>query len=217
MKTKIVSIVVLAVIASAGYAVWKISMDSIHASGLKPSLQPTSTDTAEADPMVAPLRERSTRGQRPAEGEVPDKPARVISAEKSEEAADPDGLVLEHQHRALPEGKFVDDDGHQELIDETLYIYHEDSDALSEAGPWIDGMREGFWESFSEEGSLILSGAYLHGKATGQWNGWYNAGTRSVTGGTLNGKYHGQVTFWLPNGRVDASRTGIYESGVKID
>ncbi|MCP5021271.1 MAG: hypothetical protein GY930_05805 [bacterium] len=214
MKTKIVLTMVLAVMASA---VWKSSMGSIHPSGLEPSLQPTAANTAEAVPMVAPLQQGSTRTQDPVDGEVPDKPAPVISREKSEKAGNPDGIVQQHQHGVLPEGKFVDDHGRQELIDEVLYIYHENSDALSEVGPWIGGVREGFWESFSEEGTVILSGEYLRGKSTGQWNGWYNDGTRRLTGGSLNGKTHGRATYWLPNGQVDASLTGVYELGVKVD
>jgi hypothetical protein len=87
---------------------------------------------------------------------------------------------------------------------------------VSEAGPYLNGFKQGGWSYWSEEGVLILDGVYLDGAAEGLWRQWHDNGVLAALATASKGQFNGQCNFWNPDGTPDMKRTGWYEAGEKI-
>ncbi len=113
-----------------------------------------------------------------------------------------------------PAQKHVQHDGRQELVGGSLILYFGEGPAIEETGPFGNGMRQGYWESFSETGTVVLRGSYRDNLTEGTWEGWFEDGTPSFRGNMLAGKREGEFTYWKPNGEVDATKSGMFLNDV---
>jgi len=116
--------------------------------------------------------------------------------------------------KAKPE-KYVEHAGKQELRDGTLFLYDAEGLVLVEMGPFSNGQRQGFWETYAENGTVLQRGSYVDGKADGLWEGWYESGAKRYSGNKSAGQLEGQVDFWTPDGAVDTNQSGMYTAGKK--
>ena len=52
----------------------------------------------------------------------------------------------------------------------------------------VDGLREGYWEGYHNNGNLRFKGNYLNDKLEGYWEGYHNNGNISYRGSYTKGK-----------------------------
>lgn len=107
-------------------------------------------------------------------------------------------------------------------------------------GRVVDGLREGPWVMWYEDGALRWEGEYRAGVLEGPERGWRPGGALWFEGERRNGLREGLQRSWYENGaleweahyvadqrhgpckrfdidgRLDARQSGIYEAGVRV-
>ena len=109
----------------------------------------------------------------------------------------------------------------------------------SKKGSFKNGVMEGPWVSYHENGQLLSEGAFKNGKTEGPWVLYYDNGRLSMKGTFKNGKYEGPWVFYHNNGQLEMkgdfkngdreglwidyydngqlNKKGNYKNGVKVD
>ena len=109
----------------------------------------------------------------------------------------------------------------------------------SKKGSFKNGVMEGPWVSYHENGQLLSEGAFKNGKTEGPWVLYYDNGRLSLKGTFKNGKYEGPWVFYYDNGQLEMkgdfkngereglwidyydngqlNKKGNYKKGVKVD
>lgn len=173
-----------------------------------------------------------------------------IEKEQSEDGADE--IVVEGEDSAL----FLTDDASKTGVDLSdlqqkderytradgawytgkIVSYHSKTGHKAQEGYFYEGMREGEWSFWDENGRLWANGFYKSGKPHGQWLRWHPNGEKQEMGvfefgkrvGTWNffadngyqtseksyqnGKPHGRWSLWYSNGTKKETMT--FENGV---
>lgn len=80
-------------------------------------------------------------------------------------------------------------------------------------GEKINGLEQGHWVYYDENGAKNLEGDYDRGVQSGHWIQWRADGTKDSEGPMLNNKYHGQWKFYDPDGTV----TATFRDGVNVE
>lgn len=65
-------------------------------------------------------------------------------------------------------------------------------------------------------GQLQSRAAVEDGVPSGLCERWHKDGTKHASGELRDGHMEGPWEFWLPDGSVDAERTGTYRAGVRV-
>ena len=174
--------------------------------------------------LVAPDKEAPLRvpvPQEPGGSELQDpEPSQNSTPQKPPQKNGPDERAStkpEAQPETKPAGqpvRHVAHTGKQELVGGILNLYHGEGPAIAESGPFENGKRQGYWESFTETGVVIARGSYKDNLTEGLWEGWYADGNPSYRSQTVAGKRQGPATYWLPTGEIDESRSGNYVNDV---
>ena len=106
-------------------------------------------------------------------------------------------------------------------------------------GRFKNGVMEGPWVSYHENGQLLSEGAFKNGETGGPWVLYYDNGRLSMKGTFKNGKYEGSWVFYYDNGQLEMkgdftngereglwidyyddgqlNRKGNYKNGVRMD
>ena len=85
-----------------------------------------------------------------------------------------------------------------------------------EQGSLRNGLREGYWVRYHENGQLKYKGSFKNGKAEGSSVAYYEGGQLFYKGDYKNGKDEGYWVGYFKDGRVMTSLTGTFKDGVKI-
>ncbi|SDD36684.1 toxin-antitoxin system YwqK family antitoxin [Glycomyces harbinensis] len=81
-------------------------------------------------------------------------------------------------------------------------------------GEYVEGVREGVWRHFADDGRLRSVGPFEAGAVHGHWNWWRANGERLQSGGFDREEKHGLWERWTAEG-VLIDR-GEYDHGKKV-
>jgi antitoxin component YwqK of YwqJK toxin-antitoxin module len=84
---------------------------------------------------------------------------------------------------------------------------------LDSMGSYINGVKEGIWEYYWEEGPLRSKGLYINGEKEGIWETYFGKGDLSSKGGYKNDKKEGYWEYYWDNGGL--YKQGTYKDGKK--
>lgn len=84
-------------------------------------------------------------------------------------------------------------------------------------GQIVDGLRDGPWTFFDDNGQRLSEGSFREGREDGAWVFFHPNGQLASKGAFENGEREGRWLFFKPNGTDDAQRSGLYRAGVRID
>ncbi|MEM8709706.1 MAG: hypothetical protein AAGG01_02040 [Planctomycetota bacterium] len=91
-------------------------------------------------------------------------------------------------------------------------------DGSKGVGAFVNGEREGRWQTFHPNGKLQDTGAYQRGLRTGTWVSLRDDGTRLRSAEYVEGKKEGQVTWYLKDGTtVNRKRSGLYRNDKLVE
>ena len=82
-------------------------------------------------------------------------------------------------------------------------------------GRFKNGVMEGPWVSYHENGQLLSEGAFKNGKEEGPWVFYYDNGQLEMKGDFKNGEREGLWIDYYDNGQLN--KKGNYKNGVKVD
>ena len=82
-------------------------------------------------------------------------------------------------------------------------------------GRFKNGVMEGPWVSYHENGQLLSEGAFKNGKTEGPWVFYHNNGQLEMKGDFKNGDREGLWIDYYDNGQLN--NKGNYKNGVKVD
>ena len=85
-----------------------------------------------------------------------------------------------------------------------------------EQGSIENGLREGLWIKYWNNGQLMYKGNYKNDKYEGVWVGYRKNGQVIYKGNHKNGKMEGYWVGYEWDGTADESYTGTWKDGVKI-
>jgi len=85
------------------------------------------------------------------------------------------------------------------LRDGLWSIWHENG-PMRAKGQFKNGKGEGLWFHWEEDGKLGATGKWTQGRRHGRWADWYENGARKSEGQLKNGKREGLWTYWHENG-----------------
>jgi protein-export membrane protein SecD len=74
-------------------------------------------------------------------------------------------------------------------------------------GRYKDGLRNGKWSWWSEDGKMDSSGTYKDGNQDRKWTSWYENGQKEYEGTYKDGKREGLSTWWRGDGQKRLERT----------
>lgn len=83
-----------------------------------------------------------------------------------------------------------------------------------EQGNFVDGVKDGIWQSWSKKGNLIRSFNYSNGQLNGEVKFYYVNGTKKFEGSFQNGLKTGIWNFYSESGKV--IKSGKYENGIPV-
>jgi hypothetical protein len=117
---------------------------------------------------------------------------------------------------------YYDEDKKTELAAEGSYIdgmqqglwlsWHENG-KLAAQGVMVDDQKQGLWEGWHSNGNIESKGNYDHGKETGHWSFWYADGQKEMEGNYVDGQMDGPWTTWTPSGEPSKIE---FKSGVPV-
>jgi antitoxin component YwqK of YwqJK toxin-antitoxin module len=99
-------------------------------------------------------------------------------------------------------------EGKEELTNGTgtYTAYYDDNTTPLETGELKDGLRQGFWTKFHENGLDTLQTAiFVNGKMNGPYKSYYADGTVEVEGTFLDDKQEGQWTWYFTSGAPEST------------
>ena len=76
-----------------------------------------------------------------------------------------------------------------------------------------DGLKNGYWEEYFDDGVLDYRGSYVNGKQDGYWEEFWGNGELYYKGSFLNGKRHGDWEIYDIDGELMHKK--LYVNGVK--
>ena len=79
-----------------------------------------------------------------------------------------------------------------------------------------NGVKDGAWVSYNENGGLNYKGKWKNGRLDGAWVGYWDNGQLRFKGNYKNNKKEGARVSYNKDGTVDKGNTGTYKDGVKI-
>ena len=79
-----------------------------------------------------------------------------------------------------------------------------------------NGIPEGSWESYWENGQLMSKGVYKNEKKDGPWESYHKNGQLRYKGDYKNGKWEGSWVGYNKDGSVKEHWTGTFKNGVKV-
>jgi antitoxin component YwqK of YwqJK toxin-antitoxin module len=82
----------------------------------------------------------------------------------------------------------------------THQIFHDDSEQVEIEGEMVDGLREGTWTWFYEDGQTHWEIEYEAGLKNGSEVGWHENGEKMYEGQNVDHKKSGTWTWWHENG-----------------
>jgi antitoxin component YwqK of YwqJK toxin-antitoxin module len=85
-----------------------------------------------------------------------------------------------------------------------------------ERGAYKNGLSEGPWVGYRNNGQLSWKGAFKSGKAEGPWVSYYDNGRIWYKGVYKNGNREGPWVGYFENGTKDDRLTGTFRNDVKI-
>ncbi len=85
-----------------------------------------------------------------------------------------------------------------------------------EQGSFKNGLREGLWVGYHENGQLAYKGDYKNGNAEGSWVSYHDNGQLMYKGDYKNGRQDGYWMGYFNDGSVLTAITGTFKDGVKI-
>lgn len=94
--------------------------------------------------------------------------------------------------------------------------WHADGQVAA-TGALVDGLREGEWTTRHPTGALLSRLTYRAGVLHGQAEGGAPDGAPLWEGTYAEGERAGPWRFWGPDGTIDATRTGEYVAGERVD
>ncbi|MBC66605.1 MAG: hypothetical protein CML63_07925 [Rhodobacteraceae bacterium] len=74
-------------------------------------------------------------------------------------------------------------------------------------GTIINGKRDGFWESYFENGQLNWKGSYKNDNLDGPWEYYHKNGQLSFKGNYVDGKEEGSFEHFKENGKFEKRET----------
>ena len=83
-----------------------------------------------------------------------------------------------------------------------------------ERGNFVDGLKEGEWIEYHQNGNVKIISNYISGKEEGYIVGWYDNGQLDFDGYTKNGEAHGIDVYYDEDGRLVAS--GEWRNGQRV-
>ena len=79
-----------------------------------------------------------------------------------------------------------------------------------------NGLADGAWVTYYENGQLFFKGSYKNGKKEGAWVRYYDNGQLFYKGNFKNGKKEGAWVRNHSDGTLSKTLTGTFKDGVKI-
>jgi MORN repeat protein len=98
--------------------------------------------------------------------------------------------------------------------DGIFVVYGTGTDRMIE-GYYRDGVQEGEWTTWYENGQRSAVDNYRHGRQDGLHTSWYANGVKALEGQYREGKREGVWTRWDPTGFT--SRQEIYRDDRRVD
>ena len=83
-------------------------------------------------------------------------------------------------------------------------------------GSFKNGLREGSWVRYWDNGNLYYKGDYKNGKKEGSWVSYHKNGQLRYKGDYKNGEEEGSWVGYKVSGSVWKKFTGTFKEGVKI-
>lgn len=87
-------------------------------------------------------------------------------------------------------------------------------DGVAEIIPWKEGIREGIWEQFYDDGTLRLQGSYLNDEKEGQLRTFFVDGKLMMAGQYRDGHQDGTWIYYDETGKVTLKE--YYEEGIMV-
>lgn len=107
----------------------------------------------------------------------------------------------------LPNGRFRDG----------LHRFTYPSGRIHVEETWRGGLRQGHAAYYDDEsGGILTEGNYLDGLMDGEWVTFAENGQLSEKGNYQRNLRQGTWTFWRFDGAIDEERTGHYKNGRKV-
>ena len=79
-----------------------------------------------------------------------------------------------------------------------------------------NGVKQGQWMGFWENGQLNFKGSYKNGEMEGLWIRYWEEGDLMAKGSYKNGLMEGRWVWFEPYGSVAKDLTGMFINGVKV-
>ena len=83
-------------------------------------------------------------------------------------------------------------------------------------GSFEDGLTEGPWVEYHDNGQLWFKGNYKYGKREGPWVGYHDNSQLWFKGNYKDGNREGPSFRYYSDGRVQPEGTGTFKNGEKI-
>ena len=96
-----------------------------------------------------------------------------------------------------------------------LVEYYYPNGHLKESVSFVDGVQDGPYNSYDNEGILVFEGNMSKGMKQGTWTTWYDEVQKAEEKNYLDDELHGEWTFWYIDGTV--KRVEVYNHGKMTD
>ena len=112
-------------------------------------------------------------------------------------------------------------DGELEYVEGTNKTYtgksetHNDNGNLQHSGQYENGLMEGVWKYFYEDGQLYLNMTYKRGIINGLTETFHEDGSLYLKGNSKNGKRDGIWTTYQPDGTIESEE--LFKEGVAVN
>ena len=82
--------------------------------------------------------------------------------------------------------------------------YYGDDGTISQTGIWTNGQKEGAWQSFYEDGELMVMRSFKDGKKDGLEESYWKNGQLQSKGNYRNGEYDGLWIYYSSKGHLES-------------
>mgnify|MGYP006096171695 FL=1 len=83
-------------------------------------------------------------------------------------------------------------------------------------GKMKDGILEGEWVNYFENGQFRYKGSYKNGLREGEWIFYHDNGQLYGKGSYKSGKKEGEWVDYRKDGTVDSERSGTFKNGERV-
>ena len=143
----------------------------------------------------------------------------LASGEMMEDLVERDGLIYK-KFTDVPFNGKVTGQYQGELRDgilEGYWVRYRDDGQLRDKGTYKNGERDGPWVSYNKDGQLSYKETYKDGEMHGPYADYWSNGQLWEEGTYKDGKKDGPWVGYNKDGTVDDELTGTYVDGVKVD